>query len=436
MVGAELSDLWLKLSLPKINERSITKKVEILIKKYHSVQKSKQCFEEKWDYLFDITKVNGNWLRNEDKEFYILQVKTDGQAGYCTSKIVKVHPSKAGKKRTIIAETGTVEVSNDNKGDNEQDDEQDSDYNPRGQNTKRKYENTTVAVNLVKKSKLSIKRSAEVCKNLSECGVNVQAPSNSGVNRATMSEAQKMEKHMINHLKNDDWVLHFDGKRISGIEYQVLILKNAEKEVKLAILKLGDGKANSIYSGIAEVLDKFQLWSSIKVIISDTTSVNTGSKNGVVSQLQREFERKNLEPVQLIGCQHHVLDTILKHSMNEILDEGKSSSPEIYYKFIVNLQKNYENLKSNFKQGEKICKVKTNKWRDDMDFLFELVQSYRYMKVNGSYPAIKFKSLPSLNNARWNSKAIYALLAYILNESNNNQLHMVCDFITSAWSDI
>ena len=48
--------------------------------------------------------MNGNWLSNEDKEFYILQVKTDGQAGYCTSKIVKVHPSKAGKKRTIIAE--------------------------------------------------------------------------------------------------------------------------------------------------------------------------------------------------------------------------------------------------------------------------------------------------------------------------------------------
>ncbi|ESN96753.1 hypothetical protein HELRODRAFT_163865 [Helobdella robusta] len=109
---------------------------------------------------------NGITDNNEDKEFYLLQMKTDGQAGYCTSKIVKVHPSKAGKKRTIIAETDTVEV-------------------------------------------------------------------------------------------------------------------------KLAILKLDDGKANSIYSGIAEVLDKFQLWSSIKVIISDTTSVNTGSKNGVVNQLQR-----------------------------------------------------------------------------------------------------------------------------------------------------
>ncbi|ESO02929.1 hypothetical protein HELRODRAFT_174404 [Helobdella robusta] len=178
------------------------KNVEVLIKKYHSVQKSKQRFEEKWGYIFYITKVNGNWLSNEDKEFYLLQIKTDGQAGYCSSKIIKVHPSKAGKKKIIIAKTDTVE------------------------------------------------------------------------------------------------------------------------EVKLAILKLGDGKANSIYSEIAEVLDKFQLWSSIKAIISDITSVNTGSKNGVESQLQREFERKNLEPVQFIACQHHVLNTILKHSMNDILDEG------------------------------------------------------------------------------------------------------------------
>jgi hypothetical protein len=129
-VGAELSDLWLKLSLPKINERSITKNVEILINKYHSVQKSKQCLEEKWDYLFDITKVNGNWLSNKDKAFYFLQVDTDGQVGYCTSKTVKVHPSKAGRKRPSIPETDTVEVSDNNEEGNEQNDEQDSNYIP------------------------------------------------------------------------------------------------------------------------------------------------------------------------------------------------------------------------------------------------------------------------------------------------------------------
>ena len=58
------------------------------------------------------------------------------------------------------------------------------------------------------------------------------------------------------------------------------------------------------------------------------------------------------------------------------------------------------------------------------------------MKVNGSFPAINFKSLPSLHNARWNSRAIYALLAFILTESDNNQLRLICDFIASNWSDI
>ncbi|ESO02928.1 hypothetical protein HELRODRAFT_174403 [Helobdella robusta] len=70
-----------------------------------------------------------------------------------------------------------------------------------------------------------------------------------------------------------------------------------------------------------------------------------------------------------------------------------------------------------------------------MDFLFELVQSYQYMKVNGSYPAIKFKSA-IIEQCQMEFKSNLCSPGIYFKESNNNQLCMVCDFIASAWSDI
>jgi len=80
--------------------------------------------------------------------------------------------------------------------------------------------------------------------------------------------------------------LHFDGKHIEESEYQVVVLKNERTEVKLDKLHLKHGKADTISEGIAKVLNECNLWTTIKMIVADTTSVNTGRKSGVVVQLQ------------------------------------------------------------------------------------------------------------------------------------------------------
>ena len=89
------------------------------------------------------------------------------------------------------------------------------------------------------------------------------------------------------HLEN--WSLHFDGKRMDDQEYQVLVLKNERKEVKLEALDLPNGKADTVVKVITAVLDEYNLWKSIKMIVADTTNVNTGRRNGIVIQLQRLF---------------------------------------------------------------------------------------------------------------------------------------------------
>lgn len=171
------------------------------------------------------------------------------------------------------------------------------------------------------------------------------------------------------------------------------------------------------------------------MIVSDTTNVNTGVKSGVVRLLQNCFKEKHLSPPQYIGCPHHVLDLILKHVMNELLS-GKSTSPNISYDIFTELIMNYENLKQNYKQNEEKLTLRSIKWRDDMQFLYELGQYFKYYEVSNKFPYIKFRVLPALSNARWNSRAILAILTFILIPEHRIQLLPICQFICSAWYDV
>ena len=56
------------------------------------------------------------------------------------------------------------------------------------------------------------------------------------------------------------------------------------------------------------------------MIVADTTAVNTGRLNGVVVRIQNEMEKFGYSKAQFIGCQHHILGTILRHVLNDLLD--------------------------------------------------------------------------------------------------------------------
>ena len=69
-------------------------------------------------------------------------------------------------------------------------------------------------------------------------------------------------------------------------EYQVVCLQNPTKEIKLGVVRCENGSAENIFKGIVSILDDYDVWSSIKMIICDTTAVNTGHINGVVARIQ------------------------------------------------------------------------------------------------------------------------------------------------------
>ena len=91
------------------------------------------------------------------------------------------------------------------------------------------------------------------------------------------------------------------------------------------------------------------------MIFSDTTPVNTGQKNKVVVQLQRQFEQKRLEKPQFIGCQHHILDLILRNVMDQFFPT-KSKSPNINHNFIEDLLKGCDELQKNNSNTETLKK--------------------------------------------------------------------------------
>ena len=68
-------------------------------------------------------------------------------------------------------------------------------------------------------------------------------------------------------------------------DHQVIVLINATKEIKLAVLELKDGKSSTISEAVKMVINEYDLWKSIKMIVTDTTAANTGKMNGSVSLL-------------------------------------------------------------------------------------------------------------------------------------------------------
>ena len=60
----------------------------------------------------------------------------------------------------------------------------------------------------------------------------------------------------------------------------------------------------------------------------------------------------------------------------------------------------------------------------------------QYFKTSQTFPKVNFQSLPALSNARWNSRAIYTLVAFILMPEFWQKAEAACDFTSGTWSNI
>ena len=123
-----------------------------------------------------------------------------------------------------------------------------------------------------------------------------------------------------------------------------MCLKCENREIKLGVLKCKSGSAQNIFHELEQLLNDFATWSNIKMIILDTTSVNTGCLNGIVVKLQKKMCEMGLEKPQFTGWQHHVLDRMV--SMFWIFILAAKQPNELW---ITNLWKKLHNVTQNYK---------------------------------------------------------------------------------------
>ena len=61
--------------------------------------------------MFDVTDEKGEWLCQEDREFYKVQMSTKGKVGYCSRKedIKAIHPRKIKSFKWKVTEASVTE---------------------------------------------------------------------------------------------------------------------------------------------------------------------------------------------------------------------------------------------------------------------------------------------------------------------------------------
>ena len=68
--------------------------------------------------------------------------------------------------------------------------------------------------------------------------------------------------------------------------------KNETREIRLSAFVLEDEKTQTIFEKIQEILDTFNLWNSIKMMVYNTISINSGKIQNYIKSLGTVSDKK------------------------------------------------------------------------------------------------------------------------------------------------
>ena len=123
---------------------------------------------------------------------------------------------------------------------------------------------------------------------------------------------------------------------------------------------------------------------------------------------------------------------ILRVVMDEEIG-GSTKSPNIEYPFVPQLMNIYKELQAKFVNGTEVIVDKSD-WRDDMKFLHHLTLVFKFYEEKGHFPFVNFQKIPNISNARWNSRAVLAILAFVFIPKTRPTLQEICSFISYDWA--
>ena len=224
-------------------------------------------------------------------------------------------------------------------------------------------------------------------------------------------------------------ILHWDGKIMDdltdperGKVDRLPILVSGQDVVKLlSVPKLQDGTAASMAQAITQTIDDWGLRDRIKGLCFDTTSSNTGTKNGTCIQLEEELGRQLVN----LACRHHISEIILEKVFS-IEDVSKSPNMELFGHFKDFWPRIDQKSFCTAAEDNTLASI-IAPWKDNV-IKFALAQLNKFQPRDdycellelsiiflGGTPerGIRFRYPGAIHRARWMARAIYSIKMWL-----------------------
>lgn len=162
------------------------------------------------------------------------------------------------------------------------------------------------------------------------------------LSRATIAKRRKFHRPNIeSEIKNafesvDSFLtLHYDEKKMldttNGVDKRNVLVNRLAVVVShfngyklIEIPKIKDGKGLTVAKGVFSSLQKWNLMSKIGAICFDTTSSNSGWREGSAVHLEKMMKK----PLLFFACRHHIAELLLKKAF-ALTVEPDSAAPVI-----------------------------------------------------------------------------------------------------------
>ena len=464
----EVRTFWDKARIPMRRVDNAVKQLEDLVKRWEGLKKNKarrtdtqvaneEALKDILNDLFDIAHQDAlDMIKiGEDKAFLLAQ-REKGRRGLMVGLdicLVKKEEAQAKKIESQLkwkekqqadrAKLDQVVALDSSMSCSDPDDSTDSQIEaavekPMRQTRKRGRKNilTSPVLSSLDRTKVSDRRAVQMIAPIIHASG--RAVEEYNVNRSSIQRQRK--KHRVSRAAElkaqfdpqKPLVLHWDGKLMGDltgdqkIDRLPIIVSGCGVDQILCVPKLDSGTGKAMADAMIDVLTDWGIKNRIKAISFDTTSSNTGRKNGACSLLEMQLQRE----VLYLACRHHIHEILLAEAFS--ITMGSSSGPEIllfkrFKEFWPNI------IISHYKPGIEVTAIANSlqdvsadmkvfvieqlamaHQRDDYQELLELTLMFL-----GEVPqrGVSFRKPGAIHRARFMARLIYSLKIFMFRDT-------------------
>ncbi|KAK3928606.1 Aconitate hydratase, mitochondrial [Frankliniella fusca] len=426
--------LWSKTHVPRINDDKAIIKIESLYKEWRGIRRHQDdrpltkkaearraAFEEGLDKLFDVSK--------KDADFILQYMESRASSEGDKKMYQEERLFFADQCGPRIGTSGAAESGDESESEFDADPD-DPSYVGSPLKAKRGRRNllTPEVVEAVDATGMSNRAVTKVLAAVSSSvGIPVAETNinERSIRRSRESQREDSAKNIMAFFEPDDILtLHWDGKIVPSLQgnssqdRQAIVVTGVTTTQLLGAVPVPNGTAREIVNAVMGQLEAWKIKNNIRSVSFDTTSVNTGWKNGAAVGVERALGRDLI----WLPCRHHVYERVLEDVYHEVM--GPSLGPEVG--IFRTLQKKWESIdKTQYityatyaisrraLQGDreaiiKFCEehITGSQPRDDYLEFLELTILFL-----GGIPSsgVRFRPPGPIHSARWMAKAIYSI---------------------------